>query len=136
MAGYTMALPILRKAAELGSTDAMFYLGVAYDNGRGSVQVDKAAAFGWFKKAADLGNAAAQYNCGNVSCRKGEGAPQDKAAAFDWFVKAAGRATPMHRPAAAICCWRETVYPKTRRRPLPGTKKSSRKREFPRPKPL
>ena len=51
MGGYTMALPILRKAAELGSTDAMFYLGVAYDNGRG-VQVDKAAAFGWFKKAA------------------------------------------------------------------------------------
>lgn len=42
---YAEALPWLRKAAAQGSADAMFYLGVACDHGRGT-PVDKAAAFG------------------------------------------------------------------------------------------
>ena len=84
---YTEALPWLRKAAALGSTDAMFYLGVACDKGRGT-PLDKAAAFGWYQKAAEQGDPDAQFNCGNM-CYKGEGTAQDKAAAFDWFHKAA-----------------------------------------------
>ena len=86
---YAEALPWLRKAAALGSTDAMFYLGVACDKGRGT-PLDKAAAFGWYKKAAERGDAAAQFNCGNM-CRVGEGTAQDKAAAFGWYQKAAER---------------------------------------------
>ena len=84
---YAEALPWLRKAAALGSTDAMVYLGIACDNGRG-VPADKAAAFGWYKKAAELGDAFAQLLCG-VMCDDGEGVPQDKAAAFGWYQKAA-----------------------------------------------
>lgn len=84
---YAEALPWLRKAAELGSADGMFYLGVACDNGWGT-PLDKAAAFGWYKKAAELGDATAQFNCGNM-CRRGEGTAQDKAAAFGWYKKAA-----------------------------------------------
>ena len=84
---YAEALPWLRKASALGSTDAMVYLGIACDNGRG-VPADKAAAFGWYKKAAELGDAFAQLLCG-VMCDDGEGVPQDKAAAFGWYQKAA-----------------------------------------------
>ena len=84
---YAEALPWLRKAAAQGSTDAMVYLGIACDNGRG-VPADKAAAFGWYKKAAELGDAFAQLLCG-VMCDDGEGVPQDKAAAFGWYQKAA-----------------------------------------------
>ena len=84
---YAEALPWLRKAAAQGSADAMFYLGVACDHGRGT-PVDKAAAFGWFKKAAEQGDPDAQFNCG-MMCFKGEGTAQDKTAAFGWYQKAA-----------------------------------------------
>ena len=84
---YAEALPWLRKAAALGSTDAMFYLGVACDKGRGT-PLDKAAAFGWYQKAAEQGDPDAQFNCGNM-CYKGEGTAQDKATAFGWYQKAA-----------------------------------------------
>lgn len=84
---YTEALPWLRKAAALGSTDAMFYLGVACDKGRGT-PLDKAAAFGWYQKAAEQGHAKAQYFCGYM-LRQGEGVAQDQTAALGWLRKAA-----------------------------------------------
>ena len=84
---YAEALPWLRKAAAQGSADAMFYLGVACDHGRGT-PVDKAAAFGWFKKAAEQGDPDAQFRCGFM-LRTGEGVDQDQTAAFGWYKKAA-----------------------------------------------
>ena len=44
-----------KRAAELGDADAMFNLGLCFEDGRG-VAKDEAKAFKLYKRAAELGN--------------------------------------------------------------------------------
>ena len=60
---FAAALDVWRPAAEAGSTEAQYYLGVMYARGEGVGQ-DPEIAFNWYRKAGSLGHARAQYNLG------------------------------------------------------------------------
>jgi len=56
---YIEAMRWYRKAADKGDADAMFNIGVLYDNGEG-VKQDYIEAMRWYRKAADKGDADAK----------------------------------------------------------------------------
>ncbi|EJK69409.1 hypothetical protein THAOC_09335, partial [Thalassiosira oceanica] len=64
------AVELYTEAAELGSVEALFELGNAYDNGKG-VQQDNATAVKFFAKAAMQGHAESRYNLGSDEGQKG-----------------------------------------------------------------
>ena len=64
------AITLFTEAAELGSIDALFNLGVAYDCGDG-VQQDEAKAAEYLKKAAMQGHVESRYNLGCIEGNKG-----------------------------------------------------------------
>ncbi|EJK49043.1 hypothetical protein THAOC_32119, partial [Thalassiosira oceanica] len=64
------AVELWTEAAELGSIDALFSLGNAYDEGDG-VQQDKPKAAQFWTKAAMQGHALGRYNLGNHEGKKG-----------------------------------------------------------------
>jgi len=75
------------RAADLGSADAMGYIGLMYDWGY-ALQKSKTEAVRWYKKGAEAGsiftmtNYADKLYCGN-------GVKQDKEEAKKWYQKAA-----------------------------------------------
>ena len=81
------AVKWLRKAADLGSSDAASELGEKYDKGNG-VTKDEVEAVKWFRKAADLGSSYAMFDLG-VKYDKGDGVTKDEVEAVKWFRKAA-----------------------------------------------
>jgi len=76
------AMQFLQQAAEKGSSEAMHYLGLLYEEGRG-VPKDGATAAQWFKRAADKGYAKSMNHYGNW-LRKDR-----PAEALEWHLKAA-----------------------------------------------
>ena len=84
---YKKAVKRYRKAAEQGFTDAQFYLGMCYKNGKG-VEQDYTEAMKWYHKAAEQGNAGALYNLG-LCYETSQGVEQDFAEAVKWYRKAA-----------------------------------------------
>ena len=64
------AVELWTEAAELGSAEALYDLGVAYYSGSG-VQQDKARAFQFYTKAAMQGHVESRHNLGNYEGRKG-----------------------------------------------------------------
>ncbi|MDW8126074.1 MAG: tetratricopeptide repeat protein [Geminicoccaceae bacterium] len=74
-AKYAAAFPFCRKGAEAGLSEAMFALGVVYDEGRGVPQNYGRALF-WWRKAAEVGHAGAMFNLG-VVYEFGPGVPRD-----------------------------------------------------------
>ncbi|EJK54309.1 hypothetical protein THAOC_26078, partial [Thalassiosira oceanica] len=64
------AITLWKNAAELGSIDALYNLGIRYANGDG-VEQDKAKAVEFYKKAAMQGSAAARHNLGCIETEKG-----------------------------------------------------------------
>lgn len=85
---YNKALDFFKKAAVLGNTDAMNYLGVMYQYGKNVIKNTSIAA-DWYYKAiqADNGNAYAAHNLGGLYYH-GDGVPKDMVKAFH-FYKAA-----------------------------------------------
>ena len=83
------SLPIseLTEKAKEGIAAAQFYLGVAYQEGKG-VPKDYKMAVSWYKKAAEKGFATAQYNLG-IFYLNGVGVSKNDSIAAEWFVKAA-----------------------------------------------
>ena len=77
------------KSPDRGDASAQFYLGWAYDNGKG-VPKDDAQAVTWYRKAAEQGYADAQNALG-VSYDHGEGVPRDILRAYMWFNLAAAQ---------------------------------------------
>jgi len=67
--------------------DALYNLGILYDNGQG-VKQDYSSAAKWYTKAAEQGHASAQYNLG-VLYDNGQGVKQDYSSAAKWYTKAA-----------------------------------------------
>ncbi len=95
MAGFLV--DAVRRQAGQGSTEAVFLMGTAHDEGLG-VEEDPAAAFEWFQKAASAGHTLAEHNIGNAYAA-GRGVARDDAAAIAWWTKAAlkGDAVPQLR---------------------------------------
>ena len=93
----TLLVDAVRRQAGLGSIEAVFLMGTAYDETLG-VAEDPAIAFTWFQKAAAAGHTLAEHNLGNAYAA-GRGVTQDLAAAVTWWTKAAlkGDAVPQLR---------------------------------------
>ena len=64
------AVELYAEAAELGSIDAIYYLGVAYDCGEG-IQQDKVKGIQSWTKAAMQGHVESRYNLGWIEGQKG-----------------------------------------------------------------
>ena len=64
------AVELWNEAAELGSVDAYYALGLTYINGDG-VEQDAARGVGFYEKAAMLGNVDARHNLGSYECNRG-----------------------------------------------------------------
>ena len=89
-------LPLLQKAAELGESDALAYLGAAFMEGW-AVAKDEAKAVAYLRLAARRGHADALNDLA-AALASGTGAPVDKAQAARLFQRAAERG---HSRAAA-----------------------------------
>ncbi|MDE7455634.1 MAG: toll/interleukin-1 receptor domain-containing protein [Prevotella sp.] len=84
---YTVAVPLLSKAAIMGNVEAQYNLGVCYKNGYG-VNKDYVEAVRWYRKSAEQGNVRAQNNLG-ICYEFGEGVNKDCDEAVRWYRKAA-----------------------------------------------
>ena len=86
---YATALRLWRLLADAGDANAQFWVGAAYDLGRG-VATDYAAAAVWYRKAADQGQVNAQYSLAHMY-EQGQGLAADDAqpAAASWYRRAA-----------------------------------------------
>jgi TPR repeat protein len=81
------ALPLLHEAAANGNGEAMYNLGLAYDNGWG-VPKDYSKAKEWYEKSAAAGNGHAMGRLGFLY-EDGRGVPKDYAEAKEWYEKGA-----------------------------------------------
>jgi TPR repeat protein len=84
---YATALIKFRNAAQQGSVEAQFNLGLMYDMGHGVAQ-DYKEAVRWYQRAAQQGLAEAQYTLG-LMYNLGQGIAQDYKEAVRWFRLAA-----------------------------------------------
>jgi uncharacterized protein len=84
---YARAHEEFKKFAELGDSEAQYFLGRMFDKGEG-VPKEHAEAMKWYLRAANQGNAKAQFNIG-LAYQTANGVPQDYAEAVKWFRKAA-----------------------------------------------
>src|ERR1022692_771398 len=75
------------RAAEQGSAEAQFNLGLMYVNGQGVAKDEKTAVL-WYTKAAEQGYAKAQDNLGWMY-DTGRGVAKDEKTAVLWYTKAA-----------------------------------------------
>lgn len=78
----------LKKAANLGSAPAQFYLAKLYEQGGSGIKKDLAEARRWTERAAQAGDAKAMHNLA-LYAFNGEGGAKDQAEASRWFKKAA-----------------------------------------------
>lgn len=75
---------LYNQAAEQGSVEALFELGVIYMSGQGGVKRDRAKARELYLKAANQGYAKAQYYYG-ITYFRGEGVTTDYVQAHAWL---------------------------------------------------
>src|SRR5271154_4138472 len=80
---YQRSFDLFLKAAEVGNSDAMYNVGMQYDNGQG-VHQDTQQAMAWYQKAAALGDSNAMVNIGTLY-DIGQGIPQDDQQAMAWW---------------------------------------------------
>jgi TPR repeat protein len=81
-----------RAAAEQGQVAAQVILGITYEKGEKSVQVDHKEAAKWYRLAAEQGNGNAQYFLGYMYS-EGPGVPQDYIKAHMWLNLAGANGT-------------------------------------------
>ena len=84
---YAEALPLVQKAAEMGSPEAQYNYGVFFQQGVGIEPNDSLALY-WFLRAAEQGWADAQFKV-SYNYAAGQGVPQDFAKAFEWTKRCA-----------------------------------------------
>ena len=84
---YSSALNYYSKAASLGNTDALVFIGQLYEFG-GGVKQNYANALTYYTKSANLGNSTAIYNIGNLY-ENGHGVKQDYTKAMQYYQKSA-----------------------------------------------
>ena len=88
-------------AAEHGSADAQYMLGLLFSSGLGVPQDDAKAAL-WFRKAAEQGSSNAQVELGGMYYT-GRGVSQDQSQAATWFRKAAEQGNPKAQFSLGAC---------------------------------
>ncbi|MCX7140802.1 MAG: tetratricopeptide repeat protein [Proteobacteria bacterium] len=87
--GDQVALSDLKRLAEGGDSEGLFYLGFLYDQPSGTkLSKDSVAARQYYSQAAMLGHRLAQLCVGNM-CDYGEGGARDLEAARHWYSAAA-----------------------------------------------
>ena len=84
---YVEALKWYRKAAEQGSVEAHYQLGILYYNGRG-VTKDVARGIKWHRRAAENGHSVSQFILGSAYFF-GKDVPQNSIEAMKWYRRAA-----------------------------------------------
>ena len=84
---YDAAVSNWRPLAADGDTEAQFYLGTMYEEGRG-VDRDEIEAYEWYLRAASRGHVDAQTNLG-IMYFSGTGVVQSYDKAYEWFSSAA-----------------------------------------------
>jgi hypothetical protein len=101
------AFAAMRRAADLGNTQAEFNVAAMLDSGRGAPR-DMAQASIWYARAAAAGNRRAAFNLGQLY-ESGEGVPSNADLARAWYVAAGLPAarerigevkSPANRPAS------------------------------------
>jgi Sel1 repeat len=80
------AFAAMRRAADLGNTQAEFNVGAMLDSGRGAPR-DMALASIWYARAAAAGNRRAAFNLGQLY-ESGEGVPPNADLARAWYAAA------------------------------------------------
>ncbi|KAL8839637.1 MAG: hypothetical protein Q9170_001643 [Blastenia crenularia] len=86
------AYKIVKKLAQLGYPDAMFYLGDCHSRGLLGLQTDAKEAFGCYQSAAKTGHAQAAYRvavCCEMGLDEGGGTKRDAVKAMQWYQRAA-----------------------------------------------
>lgn len=83
---YSRALQDFQEAADLGSGEACYHLGLMYKNGQGTSK-KYLRALQYYQKAGELGDARGYYNLG-VMYKYGIGVKQDKRTAQRYFQQA------------------------------------------------
>lgn len=84
---YEEGITLMEQAASLGDKNAMFNVGVIFDNGK-YCEKDPYKAAMWYQKAAELGDAQSMENLGYL-LEKGPEELRNEKAAFDLYNKAA-----------------------------------------------
>jgi len=84
---YHLGLQWLTKASEAGDAEANYWIGEAYEQGRG-VATDQREATRWFQKGAQMGDPSSQNSLA-INLAEGNGARKDTARAIEWFQKSA-----------------------------------------------
>lgn len=84
---YAVALEWFRKSAEFEYAEALYYIGICYQYGKGA-DVDYAQALRWYQKAAAHEYADAQFQIG-LLYKYGLGVKLDLEEALGWYRKAA-----------------------------------------------
>lgn len=86
----------LLQSADAGDPEAMYKVGLRYENGEGVEQNSEMAA-AWYEESAEGGNRDAMYTIATLY-ERGEGVDQDYEKAAEWYEKAAeaGDAVAMH----------------------------------------
>ena len=105
---YKEALPVLKKAHELGSTEAHIMLGALYFNGFGVAKDNKEALKIFEEVYAKTKNSLAAYNAGLVYERAGL-----LSQALAWYTKA--KTLPEAREALNILSKNSTIKPTTKK---------------------
>lgn len=86
------AYKVVRKLAQNGYLDAMFYLGDCYSRGFLGLHTDPKEAFGHYQSAAKAGHAQAAYRvavCCEMGLDEGGGTKRDAVKAMQWYQRAA-----------------------------------------------
>lgn len=85
----------LTRLSDKGNAEALFLLGVNYENGRDGCACDKSAALKWYLPAAKQGHAAAMNHLGMLYRDGGEGIEANPAESAKWFEKSAKAGNPL-----------------------------------------
>ena len=96
---FTRAVEVFCVAADRGSADAQYALGLCYQQGNGVIK-NSQKAFEWYCKAAEKNHADAQHKVGRCY-EKGDGVSVSEEKALEWYAKAAGLGSAEAREAQA-----------------------------------
>lgn len=107
---YASAIRVIRPAAERGSADAEYWMGLAYDSGRGA-PLNYSEAARWYRLAAEQGELGAEQNLG-LAYAMGKGLPQNYGEAVKWFRKTAARGEPLGQSALGFAFGRGDGVPR------------------------
>lgn len=86
------AYKIVKKLAQNGYPDAMFFLGDCYSRGSLNLPIDAKEAFAYYQSAAKVEHAQAAYRvavCCEIGLDEGGGTKRDAVKAMQWYQRAA-----------------------------------------------